>query len=175
MMNRVAKHSREEVAPVILVTEELPETRLLRCLLDGTPLQKARYFAGQQRLAVTTLARNILLQEGIPVMVVLDANDDDPVELEQLQLRLLSTPAFGVPYSTFVFIPSLRAVAQEVAAATPQHHEALSSLLNNPGVRTLPHELVVSLRQHPQIRAFMNKILRAYSPVEPRWDFETAS
>lgn len=174
-MNNQAKQSREEVAPVILVTEELPETRLLRCLLAGTPLQKARYFAGQQRLAVTTLARNIMLQEGIPVMVVLDANDEDPVELEQLQLRLLSTPAFGVPFSTFVFVPSLRAVAQDVAASTPQHLEALSSLLNDPDVRTLPHELVVALRHHPQIKAFMNRILRAYSPVEPRWDFETVS
>lgn len=109
-----------------IVVEGHSDVELVRALLGKELADSVRFFVGQGKLSLTSLARNILVDDGGPVFVVMDADTtnqqkaDEQKGMVRLALSQVATPS---DYSVFLFTPAIEAVFFEAP-------EALRGLLN---------------------------------------------
>lgn len=132
------------------VVEGEHDAAVLRKLLPKS-LADARFFAAGGRSSVATVARNLLVHENGPVMLVADADTHDADRLRQdranLQLALRNvapTSRFGVflfvPEIEVLFFESLQAMEKITAEArhdpiNPQYGKALPKRALEPLLR----------------------------------------
>jgi hypothetical protein len=104
---------------LLIVTEGINDVRLLRTILHGHLMGDTRYFAAQGRVSLATVARNLLVDEGGPVLVVMDADTLKPHLWQERQSMVrLAMSAVGVPglFDVFTFVPEMEVVFFEVPA-----------------------------------------------------------
>jgi hypothetical protein len=168
--------------PVLKVVVEGPDdARLLRALAGRELAGRLRVFAAQGLASLATVGRNILFDEGGPVLVVMDSETLDPQlsrELQGLTAAALSWPlTSGVPiprdaesappFKVFAFVPEIEVVFFEapqaldrlLGKATPQEKVKDGLLVPKPTLLELlkngrPHRDYQSLLEDmdPQVQ-----------------------
>jgi hypothetical protein len=98
------------------VVEHYAEAVLMACLLDATRGIAPRFFVSEEQTGLATLARNILVHEGGPVLVVMNSQTSDEKEAAEKKgfvdaaIRYVANDdAFGV----VAFTPSIEIIAFE--------------------------------------------------------------
>ena len=129
--------------PVSIVVEGLSDVQILRSLLNERQLKDARFFAAQGNLSVASLARNILVHEATPVVVVVDSDGADAAQVQSEQSSALASISPASRYSVFAFDPSLHEVMIDAGVAP-----------NDP----ISEEMKCELRRHPQIDTFLKRL-----------------
>ena len=71
-----------------IVVEEPADAHIIRGILGKELAGKLRFFAASGRLSLATVGRNILVHEGGPVLLVMDADTRN----QQLVERLYASP-----------------------------------------------------------------------------------
>lgn len=101
---------------LIVVVEHRAEAVLVACLLDATRGIAPRFFVSEERTGLATLARNILVHEGGPVLVVINSQTTDEKAAAEKKgfvdaaIRYVANEdAFGV----VAFTPSIEIIAFE--------------------------------------------------------------
>ncbi len=96
-----------------IVVEGRSDAILLRRLLSKHEAIPLRFYAAQGRESLATLGRNILVHEGAPVLVVMDADTLDPrravedCRMVEILLRRFSAEDQS---AAFAFVPELEVV-----------------------------------------------------------------
>ena len=86
---------------LIIVAEGIEDVHLIRTILANELTADMRFFAGQGRMSLTSLARNLLVHEGGPVLVVMDADTLNPrLRQEQQSLVMVAMSSFVKPGSS---------------------------------------------------------------------------
>jgi hypothetical protein len=108
-----------------IIVEGATDAQIIRGILGESLSKHVRIFAGQGRSSLATVGRNVLLHEGGPVLLVMDAETLDPQLTEELQsmtkvaMRGAFTSGAQVPVPTasgppqfrvFTFVPEIEAV-----------------------------------------------------------------
>jgi hypothetical protein len=113
---------------LLIVVEGQSDARILRAIL-GDPLKaKTRFFSGQGRMALSTIARNLLVHEGGPVLIVMDSDTLNPEQSESAQAMVkyaLESVAPTESFRVFMFVPEIEVIFFEAP-------RALESLLGKP-------------------------------------------
>src|SRR4051812_25107701 len=103
-----------------LVVERKTDVLIIRTLLHNELKTGMRFFAGQGRESLVTLARNLLVHEGDPVLLVMDvanAELQSRNELVMEVMRVLSTVGAPGMFQVFTFIPEIEIVFFEAPHA----------------------------------------------------------
>lgn len=98
---------------LIIVVEGKTDVLILRVLLHNELTNGMRFFAGQGRESLVTLARNLLVHEGEPVLLVMDiatAEVQSRDEMVAETLRALSTVGAPSMFQVFTFVPEIEIV-----------------------------------------------------------------
>jgi hypothetical protein len=105
--------TRFRMSSFTLVIEDRSNARLLRGLLGKEAGTAIRFFAASGRFSLATLARNILVHEGGPVIIVMDADTLD-TSLAEGSCDLVETALRNVSpddrFAVFAFVPELEVV-----------------------------------------------------------------
>ena len=99
-----------------IVVNGRPEAVLLDRLLDVTRSLEARFYAAEGNTALVTMARNILVHEGGPVLVVHDAATLDArqaAEKVALSSFAISSVAAAETFAVFAFVPQVEVMLFE--------------------------------------------------------------
>jgi hypothetical protein len=88
-----------------IVVEGRADAELLRKVLAADELRDVRFFAAGGRISLSTIGRNILVHEGAPVLVVMDADTLNP------------DVARHIPAEVFSFVPEIEVVFFEAPGA----------------------------------------------------------
>lgn len=102
-----------------IVVQGLTDAQLLRSFLPERQLKHFRFFAGQGRLSLTSLARNILVEEGVPVLIVMDAETYSHANAEESRSLTMAALRSASPtglFDVFTFIPEIEVVLFEAAS-----------------------------------------------------------
>lgn len=102
-----------------VVVEGRRDADLLRSLLSKEDLDGVRFFAAQGRISLSSVARNILVHEGCPVMVVMDAdtlNRETAEENRRMVRAMIRHISAEVPIDVFSFVPEIDVVFFEAPA-----------------------------------------------------------
>lgn len=150
--------------PIAVVVEGKADAAILRSLLTGDSTnQTAHFFAAQGKLSLASLGRNILVHEGVPVMVVADADAGRAESVRSQQLSALESIAPSARFGAFVFSPDLETVvvdAVERPGASPNGNAQYSSDQLAELLRSLPPAKLTLLRNHPQVKSFLDSVKR---------------
>jgi len=106
------------MSALTIVVEGPFDAAVLRKLIPESLNSETRYFAAGGRSSLTTIGRNILVQEGGPVLVVKDADTTSPELAEEsraLTMAALRSIAPHQPVGVFAFIPEIEIVFIEAA------------------------------------------------------------
>jgi hypothetical protein len=101
-----------------MVVKARTDVAIIRALLPRPTDRRFRYFAGEGRIGLSTIGRNILVHEGNPVLVVMDALTFDPetawekVGMARMALRRFSSEDYS---DAFAFLPEIEVVFFEAA------------------------------------------------------------
>lgn len=101
------------MSALCFVVEDRTDAELLRNVLPKDDLENVRFFAGQGRMSLATVARNIVVHDGDSVLVVKDADTLDPKAAEQarqLTKAVISHVAGDLPFEVFSFVPEIEVV-----------------------------------------------------------------
>lgn len=96
-----------------IVVEGPTDAEILRTLLDKDILQDVKFLNGEGKYGAEIMARSLLLDKHIPVLLVIDAdtNDLDAIHSYQQDLEFLTRrAAVGTPYKIVQAIPSIESV-----------------------------------------------------------------
>lgn len=110
-----------------IVAEGLSDIHLLRKILAHEPNGGTRFFGGQGKMSLVSLARNVIVSEGGPVLLVMDADTRNPNLIRENQSMVVSAlagpasqgtflPTPGV-FKVFVFVPEIEIVLFEAPKA----------------------------------------------------------
>ncbi len=115
-----------------VVVERPSDAVLLGRLLSRALSLRPKFYAGDGRLSLATLARNILVHEGGPLLLVMDADSADPAraaEARAMTQAALRQVAVDQSFAVFAFIPQLEVVFFEAYPVLQAHlgADALSS------------------------------------------------
>jgi hypothetical protein len=97
----------------IVVVEERLDAVLLRRVIQRALSVEPRFFTGDGQIALASLARNILVHEGGPVFVVMDAettNGDMAFEACAMTRMALGHVSSDDAFDVFAFVPHLEVV-----------------------------------------------------------------
>jgi hypothetical protein len=125
------------------------------------------FFGAQGYTSLASLARNILVKEGVPVLVVADADAVPPEQVRDENMSAIKSIAPVAPFGVAVFSPSLEAVATEATEATSR---SVHELPADTGL--LDPIAVAALRKHPQVQAFLNSLARLKSKCAAIYELE---
>ena len=174
------------MARLSIVVEGRKDAEILRKVLPPDDLRAVRFFAAQGRISLSTIARNILVHEGGPVLVVLDSdtlNSDAADENRQNTKAMISHVAGPVALEVFSFLPEIeimffeasgllekrlgRPLAEaELARGKASPRQTLALLAGGGGADSALAELIASLdeqdgaalRGSPQMAALMETL-----------------
>jgi hypothetical protein len=134
------------------------DAMILRALLEveaGT--KDKRFFAAEGSISLASLARNILIQESIPTMVVADGGSTNPESVRNEQLCAIESLAPAAPFDSFVFSPSLDAIVSEASAQ--QYNDAAQQSPDQARSLKAPDPTTLrALHNHPQIKSFLARV-----------------
>ena len=103
-----------------IVVEGQSDVDLIRTILGKELSSQVRFFAGQGKMSLASLGRNILVHEGGPILVVKDADTtnqqliDEQRGFTRLALSRVATPG---DFDVFLFVPTIEIVYFEAPAA----------------------------------------------------------
>jgi hypothetical protein len=123
--------------PVLtIVVEGHSDVELVRALLGEELATRVRFFVGQGKLSLASLARNILVDDGGPVLVVMDADttNQQKADEEKGMVRLaLSRVASPSDYGVFLFTPAIEVVLFEAPEALREllHRDTTAATLRD--------------------------------------------
>ncbi len=110
-----------------VICEGQSDTRLIRKLLSHELTGDMKFYASQGRVSLVSLARNVMVHEGGPILLAMDAESTNPHvirELEAMATVALSGAGSGGTFlatrglfKVFMFIPELEVVFFEAPAA----------------------------------------------------------
>jgi hypothetical protein len=171
-----------------IVVEGQTDVLLLRKVLLERELAELRFFATEGRISLSTVARNIIVEEGFPVFVIMDANTLDERSAEEARLDTLATIRYvagTIPIDAYAFVPEMevvcfqspsvleRALGRRIADIDVQKglsepRRTLEALLRKFAVnRTLTQFLddldemsLHELRESKQMRGFIDRLHR---------------
>lgn len=110
-----------------VICEGKTDTRLVRLLMAHELRDGMKFYASQGRVSLLTLARNLIVHEGGPVLLVMDADSTNPHVKRELEA--VATAAMGgaagdgmlraAPglFSVFLFVPEIEVVFFEAPTA----------------------------------------------------------
>ncbi|EKU97319.1 hypothetical protein Lepto7375DRAFT_6500 [Leptolyngbya sp. PCC 7375] len=96
-----------------IVVEGPSDAQILRALLDETLLEDVKFINGEGKYGAETMARSLLLDRHIPVLLVIDADTSNPDAIHSYQQDLdflTRSAAVGTPYKILQAIPTIEAV-----------------------------------------------------------------
>ena len=105
---------------LIIVAEGRTDVLLMRLLLSKELTTGMRFFAGQGRESLATLARNLLVHEGGPLLLVMDvATAELPFQDELLAQAMQTLSTVGTPgsFQVFTFTPEIEIIFFEAPDA----------------------------------------------------------
>jgi hypothetical protein len=105
---------------LIVVVEGKTDALILRTILSRDLTAGMRFFAGQGRESLVTLARNLLVHEGVPVLLVMDVAAAEQQSRDQMvaeTMRALSTVGAPGMFQVFTFMPEIEIVFFETSGA----------------------------------------------------------
>jgi hypothetical protein len=111
---------------LFVVVEGPSDARAIRGILGGDLAAKLRLFAAGGGMSRATLARNLLVHEGGPILVVMDADTTNPQLVdEQKSMAFLAISSVAPPSVTglrdwvkvFAFVPEMEVIFFEAPAA----------------------------------------------------------
>lgn len=145
-----------------LIVEEKNEARLLQnLLLRCVPAFEGDFYAAQGQLAFISLARNIAVDLGCPMMLVSDANFAAPETAVRFKAAHLQAMERLLPLEfidVFIFTPTLQQVIAEAVAieienlALEDQPNILHDALSNASTQTL--------LSHAQLATFICAVQR---------------
>ncbi|MES2759005.1 MAG: hypothetical protein V4693_16650 [Pseudomonadota bacterium] len=150
-MNKPHPVETPTAAAIAVVVEEARDAHILRTLLTELPLRAPRFFAGQGRMSVISLARNILIQEPTSVVLAYDAKGEEVNRLQRELSSLLELVSSPARFRVVVFNPSLDEV---VGGVVHGQNDAI------------PEKMKAELRRHPQIENFLHSLRQLQSASE---------
>jgi hypothetical protein len=176
-VNKRLISTTEHTTPITFVVETPRDAAILRGLLDKSQLQGSRFFGAQGQISLASLARNILVQEGVPVMVITDAGAAPGEQVLSENLWAIESVEPPAPFSVFVFSPSLDCVAAEATGQLDRDSSALDHKASAPpGAPERPDSTTVdALRKHPQVRSFMRSLAQLQSNCAWRYEIAPSS
>jgi hypothetical protein len=168
-----------------IVVEGPTDAELLRKILPKKDLAGTRFFAAQGRISLSTVARNIVVHEGSPTLVVMDADQARPSAAEEARLHakaVIQHVSGHVPVDVFAFAPMIEIVffeapeflarilgrkrseiVQFLDTASPKR--ALATLLHEAGLNdgaspllAIDEKAAEALRKGKQLRALIDVI-----------------
>jgi|SRR5882724_1149713 len=103
-----------------IISEGESDTRLIRKLIAHELTSDMKFYASQGRLSLLSLARNLIVHEGGPVLLVMDADSTNPHvrrELEAMTIAAISGAGGDgtlLPnqrlFNVFMFVPEIEVV-----------------------------------------------------------------
>src|SRR5262249_14600524 len=102
-----------------IVVEGQTDADLIRSILGKDLAGKLRFFAASGRVSLATVGRNILVHEGGPVLLVMDADTTNPHLVNELQsMAFLATSGVAPPdlarlrdwVKVFAFVPEIEVI-----------------------------------------------------------------
>jgi hypothetical protein len=177
---------------LIIVAEGITDVKILRLLLRNELPAAMRFFAGQGRESLVTLARNLLVHEGDPVLLVMDIATRELASREEILaqvMRALSAVAMPGAFQVFSFTPEIEIAFFEAPAAlervlnTKLTDKVLKEGLANPKptlqqllsaasipstealIRRLDEEAIQALSRGKQAMAF-RQVVQAFCRLE---------
>jgi len=107
-----------------VVAEELLDAVFLNRVIERALSVTPRFFTGDGQIALTSLARNILVHDGGPVFVVIDAetmNGDTAAEACAMTRMALGHVSANDAFDVCAFVPQLEVVFFEAADVLRRH------------------------------------------------------
>lgn len=104
---------------ICVVVEGRSDVAILRPILNKTIGLPFRFFVGEGRLNLVTIGRNILVHEGNPVLVVMDAKTfdvptgEETCGMARMALRQFSSEDWS---DSFAFVPEIEVIFFEAAS-----------------------------------------------------------
>ncbi|MGD1906719.1 MAG: hypothetical protein ACFB0C_12080 [Leptolyngbyaceae cyanobacterium] len=96
-----------------IVVEGPSDAQILRALMDETLLEGVKFINGEGKYGAETLARSLLLDRNLPVVLVIDADTTNPEAIHNYQQDLdflTRSAAGGTPYKILQAVPVIEAV-----------------------------------------------------------------
>ena len=96
-----------------IVVEGPSDAEILRALLDKTLLEDVKFINGEGKYGAETMARSLLLDRHIPVLLVIDADtsNSEAIRSYQQDLEFLTrSAAMGAPYKILQAVPTIEVV-----------------------------------------------------------------
>ncbi len=96
-----------------IVVEGPSDAQILRAMLDQTLLEDVKFINGEGKYGAETMARSLLLDRHIPVILVIDADTSNPDAIHSYQQDLdflTRSAAVGTPYKILQAVPTIEAV-----------------------------------------------------------------
>ena len=96
-----------------IVVEGPSDAKILRALLDENLLRDVKFINGEGKYGAETMARSLLLDRHIPVLLVVDAdtNNPDAIHSYQQDLEFLTrNVAVSTPYKILQAVPTIESV-----------------------------------------------------------------
>jgi hypothetical protein len=113
-------------ASLSIVVEDATDAHLIRALVGTDLARNLRFFATAGSVSLATVGRNILVHEGGPVLLVMDANTRNQQLVDELQsLAYIATSGVAPPnldrlgdwVKVFAFVPEIEVVFFEQPGA----------------------------------------------------------
>lgn len=145
-----------------LVTERERDVALLKKLLPSALAQSIVFYATKGRSSVYSAAGTLLSDRSRPVVIVLDAETDNPSEIQEKislanTLLLPAAPAGGVPFKVFLVAPTI----EDVLLKSPTLQEVKDNTEWSEVVDHLTPEQIQTLQQHAlvqQLSEFLSSV-----------------
>lgn len=107
-----------------IVVEGPSDAEAIRALLGHEKAARTRFFAGRGKMSLASLARNIVVHEGGPVLTVIDADTTSERLIGEQVADLRAAIASAISYEdasrfvgVFAFVPELEVIFFEAPAA----------------------------------------------------------
>jgi hypothetical protein len=105
---------------LLIVVEGQTDASIIRAILGDELKSKTRFFSGQGRMALPTIARNLLVHEGGPVVIVMDSDTLNPAQSESAQAMAKYAMESVAPtelFRVFMFVPEIEVIFFEAPLA----------------------------------------------------------
>lgn len=109
---------------LIVIAEQQADVVVLRRLLDRALHLEPAFYSGRGRMTLGKLARNILVHEGGPVLVVMDAHTTHLPRAEEARGMMhfaISQLADESTFDVHAFLPQLDVIFYEAACVLQRH------------------------------------------------------
>lgn len=111
------------VPDLTIVVEGLSDAEAIRAMLGKEKASRTRFFAGHGKISLASLARNVVVHEGGPVLTVIDADTTSERLIGEQVADLRSAIASAISYEdasrfvgVFAFVPELEVIFFEAPA-----------------------------------------------------------